>query len=58
MTVRRHCRLFSTIFDSFSTAFRLRIGRKKSMFITGRKELRKPIEISTAEFVVALNGIA
>jgi len=47
----------STVIDCFSTAFGLRIGGNKSMFITGRKELRKPIEISTAEFVVQQNGI-
>jgi hypothetical protein len=50
--------VFSTVFDSFSTALGLRIGHNKSMFITGRKELRKPIEISTVEFVVQQNGIA
>jgi hypothetical protein len=50
--------VFSTIIDSFSTALGLRIGRNKSMFVIGRKELRKPIEISTVEFVVQQNGMA
>jgi uncharacterized Fe-S cluster-containing radical SAM superfamily protein len=50
--------MFSTVIGSFSTRLGLRISGIKSMFITGRKELRKPIEISTAEFVVELNGIA
>jgi hypothetical protein len=50
--------VFSTVFDSFSTTLGLRIGCNQSMFMTGRKELRKPIEISTVEFVVELNGTA
>jgi fructose-1,6-bisphosphatase len=36
----------------------LHSSRKHSIFINGRKELRKPGEISTVEFVVQLNGTA
>jgi hypothetical protein len=42
----------------FQQCFWLRIAGIQSMFMTGRKELRKPIEISTVEFVVQQNGIA
>jgi hypothetical protein len=51
-------RVFSTIIGNFSTALWLRIAGIQSMFMTGRKELRKPIEISTAEFVVQQNRTA